>query len=95
MIDTERSIVRDTRSTGTHIVQAGWQLHGWGGELIGEVIDRDADSVVVRVGADGGARARVPIRLIAEEEESAQRATLAVEADQLESLQGSGYTREP
>ena len=81
------SIVRDlTSQPRAYLVQAGWHVHDHVGELIGEVIDRDVDSVVVSTAGSDGDRVRIPTRLIAEEEETRQRATLAVEADDLESL---------
>jgi hypothetical protein len=81
------SVIRDlTAQPHPHLVQAGWHVHDHAGDLIGEVIERDVDSVLVAVADGGGRRVRIPTQLIAEEEESARRATLAVEADDLESL---------
>jgi hypothetical protein len=81
------SIVRDlTAQPQAHLVQAGWRVHDHAGDLIGEVIERDVDSVLVSVATAEGERVRIPTQLIAEEDESAERVTLAVEADDLEGL---------
>ncbi|HSM34374.1 MAG TPA: hypothetical protein VK987_09830 [Anaerolineae bacterium] len=81
------SVVRDlTAQPQAHLVQAGWHVYDHAGDLIGEVIERDVDSVLVSVAAADSQRFRIPTQLIAEEEESAQRVTLAVEADDLEGL---------
>jgi hypothetical protein len=81
------SIVRDlTAQPQAHLVQAGWRVHDHTGDLIGEVIERDVDSVLVSVVAADSERVRIPTQLIAEEDESAERVTLAVEADDLDSL---------
>lgn len=82
-----QSVVRDlTAAPRAYRVAAGWHVHDWAGELVGEVIDRDIDSMTVRVDGSDAFHARIPTRLIVEEDEPRQRATLAVEADQLEGL---------
>lgn len=84
---TKNSIVRDlTANPEPKLVQAGWQIRDHAGKLIGEVIARDIDDVVVAVAARDGFRARLSTGLIAEEDERARRSTLTVEAEDLESL---------
>lgn len=81
------SVGRDLRSAaGVRSVHDGWQLHDWAGERIGEVVDRDQLAVSVRIVGAAGSRVRIPIGLIAAEDEAGRRATLAVVADELEGL---------
>lgn len=87
MAGSRDPVVRDQAGQpGIQLVQSGWQVNGASGELIGEVIERDGDSIVVKLDRSDGDRIRIPTRLIAEEEESAMRATLAVDSAELDTV---------
>ncbi len=84
---TKNTVVRDlTADPQPRLVQAGWQVRDRAGVLIGDVIDRGIDDILVAVAAREGYRARISTSLIAEEDERAKRVTLAVDGAELESL---------
>ena len=87
MTGNNEPVVRDqVGEPGIHLVQNGWQVNGASGELIGEVVERDGESIVVKLDRGGGDRVRIPTRLIAEEEEDNMLATLAVDSAELDSV---------
>ena len=79
------SVVREQASgAGVHLVQSGWQVNDKAGDRIGRVIERSGDSVTVELRGGGSDRVVIPVRLIAEEDESGMLATLAVGWDELD-----------
>jgi len=71
---------------GINIVQSGWRVNGAAGEPIGSVVEREPDAMIVRLDGPGDDRVRIPLRLIAEEDETAMLATLAADSTELDQV---------
>ena len=84
MNEQTQSVVRDQAgATGTHLVQAGWQVNDSRGDRIGKVLSRDGEVLTVQL-EGGGDPLAIPTRLIAEEEEGGMLAVLSVAEDELQ-----------
>jgi hypothetical protein len=75
-----------TSEPGIRAVQLGWRVYDRSGRLLGEVIERDDDSVLVSPIPTDGRGTRFPVDLVIDEVPSGRWATLSVSAHELDRL---------
>lgn len=69
------------------LIRAGWQVHGWAGDRIGEIVERDGKVLMVRLDSVGAETVRIAVDLISDADPSERRATLSVDTSELEGVQ--------
>lgn len=72
---------------GARAVEPGWRIHGWAGDRIGTVVERTADSLLVRLDSIDGREVRLPTALVSSEEMADRRATLSVDTSEIEGIE--------
>ena len=84
---------RDSSEHGTDaagrlsLIEPGWFVHGWTGRRIGTVVDVGSDGLLVRLNSIDAHEVRVPAALVSVVDATDRRATLSVDASELDGVE--------
>lgn len=86
--DTSDAVDTRERTTEPYLTwaQRGWHVYDRAGVRLGEVAERDDESIVILLDARAGTKARVPLRLVAEGSPDEERVTLSIGGSELERI---------
>ena len=84
---------RDSSRHGTDaagrlgLVAPGWSVHGWTGRRIGAVVEVSSEGLLVRLNSIDAHEVRVPAALVSVVDATDRRATLSVDASELDGVE--------
>lgn len=75
-----------TDAAGRRPAQPGWFIHSWAGDRIGTVVEATSDALLLRLNSIDAREVRVPTSLVSSVDAAHQRATLSVDASELDGV---------